>query len=116
MAVFWDIVLRVALALIFVVINSIIIQFVSAKLNLSEKGFDNSTTVAIVLGTLLLVVSYMPRWKIIFMLLGGTILPIILMKELYKIPWKKTFHFWLEWFLLYILVIVLMTIGFLLLF
>jgi|GEM_PF-5186483 len=110
MAVFLDIVMRVGVAVLFVAINSILIQFVSSKLNLEEKGFDNSTTIALVLGTIMFVVSYLPRWKAVFMILGGTILPFILIKELYKLNWKKTFHFWIEWFILYILVIALLSL------
>lgn len=105
MAVFLDIVMRVGIAVLFIAINSILIQFVSAKMNFQEKGFDNSTTIALVLGTIMFVVSYLPRWKTLVMVLGGTILPFILIKELYKLNWKKTLHFWVEWFILYVLVL-----------
>jgi hypothetical protein len=111
MAVFLDVVMRVGIAVLFIAINSILIQFVSSKLNLDEEGFDNSTTIALVLGVLIFVVSYMPRWKGIFMFIGGTVLPLILIKELYKINWKKTFHFWIEWFILYILVLLVLSLA-----
>lgn len=104
MAIFGVILLKIALAFLFIVINAIILQHVSGKMKLEYEGFDNSTSIALVIGIVFFVVSFLPSFKAGFMLLGSTALPLILIKEFYKIDWKETLNLWVHWFIIYILV------------
>ena len=105
MVIFGEVLLKIALVFLFVVINAIILQFVSARLDLEYKGFDNSTSIALVIGVVFFVVSFLPSLKAPFMLLGCTVLPVVLIKEFYKIDLKKTLHVWAGWLGFYLLII-----------
>ncbi len=105
MAILGVILLKIALVFLFIVINSIILQHVSGKMKFEYEGFDNSTSIALVIGAVFFVVSFLPSFKAGFMFLGCTALPLMLIKEFYKINWKETLNLWVHWFIMYILVI-----------
>lgn len=94
---FSDFILRLSIGLILIVVLSIIIHYIIVRLKFKDLSFDNPSSIAIVLSILYVVVSYLPKFKLVFFIITNTIIPFALIRQFYNISWKLALKFWLIW-------------------
>ncbi len=97
MDLFSDFILRLSIGLVLVVALSVILHYLVVKFNFKGPSFDNPTSIAIVLSILYIILSYLPKFNLIFFIITNTFVPMALVKEFYKVSWKIAFKFWLVW-------------------
>lgn len=108
---FSDFVLRLSIGLILIVILSIIIHYLIVKLKFKNHSFDNPSSIAIVLSILYVVVSYLPKFKLVFFIITNTLIPFALIKQFYNVSWKLALKFWVYWIaIMLVLAMVLATL------
>jgi len=97
--------IKVAIALLFVLINAVILRFVVTKLfRIYDDSFTTPMAVVIWISIALLIASYIPSLQIlgwILMLLANYFFVYLVKKEYYT-EWQKAFLIWLTWFAIFI--------------
>ncbi len=106
----WDLVVRLCISLVLVVIHASIFHKIATKMEFEDKSFDNPTSIAIILGILFVLISYFTKISLALFIIGGSIFPIILLKEFYMIGWKRAIEAWSYWLLSWIAITFVMTV------
>lgn len=94
---FTGLLMKLCIALVLVVINSLVLHYIVLRMKLEDESFDNPTSIAVVVSVLLLIVSYLPQFKLPFFIITNSLIPLALIKEFYNIEWIKALKIWCIW-------------------
>jgi hypothetical protein len=92
-----DFIIGLSVALVLAVVNATVIHYITTSLKLEKTGFDNPSSIAIIISILYMFLAYMDRLNLIFFILTNTVIPFVLIKEFYNIDWKEAGVVWGLW-------------------
>lgn len=92
-----DFMMGISIALVLAVVNAIVIHYITTRLKLENTGFDNPSSIAVIISILYMFLAYMDKLNLIFFILTNTIIPLVLIKEFYKVDWEKAAIIWGLW-------------------
>ena len=99
-----DFILGVSVALVLAVVNATVIHFITTRLQFSDTGFDNPSSIAVIISILYMFLAYMDKLNLVFFILTNTVIPFVLIKEFYKVDWKEAAVAWVFWVIAMILI------------
>ena len=101
---FFEVGLKMMLGVILVVIGSLVLREIVAKMfRIEDDTMATASTVVIWTGVTAIIFSFFSSMQYVGWILAGiaNIIFILMVKRCYKVPWKTTFGIWGAWFCAY---------------